>query len=59
MPIALFASLAVSLRILVLTALMVAPLAAVTYAAHNGGLGAGKQGAGLVLFVTLQRQAMS
>ncbi|MBD9371594.1 hypothetical protein IB238_02920 [Rhizobium sp. ARZ01] len=59
MPIALLASLAVSLRILVLAALMVAPLAAVTFAASNGVLGAGKQGAGLVLFVTLQRQAMS
>ncbi|HVK89910.1 MAG TPA: hypothetical protein VM468_00610 [Mycoplana sp.] len=59
MSTALSASLAVSLRILVLTALMVAPLAAVSFAAAEGSLGIGKQGAGLVLFVTLQRHAMS
>lgn len=58
MPLALVASLAVSLRILVLTALMMAPLAAVTLASGSS-LGIGKQGAGLFLFVTLQRQAMS
>lgn len=56
---ALLTSIAVSLRIAVLTALMVAPLAALSVAASDGSLGIGKQGAGLVLFVTLQRQAMS
>lgn len=57
MPIALLSGFAISLRILVLTVMMVAPLAAVGFAG-NGGLGIGKQGAGLVLFVTLQRQSM-
>lgn len=58
MPIAFFSSLAISFRILILTALMVAPLAAAAIS-NGSGLGIGKQGAGLVLFVTLQRQAMS
>lgn len=58
MPTALIASLAVSLRILVLAVLTVAPLAAISFAA-NGSHGVSKQGAGFVLFVTLQRQAMS
>ena len=57
MPLSLFSSLAVGFRILLLTALMVAPLVAVSFA-NGTSLGIGKQGAGLVLFVTLQRQAM-
>lgn len=57
MPLVLVSGLAVSLRILLLTGLMVAPLAAVSLA-NGTSLGIGKQGVGLVLFVTLQRQAM-
>ena len=49
---------AVALRILALTAMMIAPVGALAWS-NAGGLGIGKQGAGLVLFVTLQRQSMS
>ncbi|MFC3075895.1 hypothetical protein [Shinella pollutisoli] len=47
-----------ALRILALSAMMVAPFGALAWSS-SGGLGIGKQGAGLVLFVTLQRQSMS
>lgn len=51
-------SAAVTLRILALSAMMIAPVGVLAW--HNAGsLGVEKQGAGLVLFVTLQRQAMS
>ncbi|MGB3812496.1 MAG: hypothetical protein WA950_04650 [Shinella sp.] len=49
---------AVALRILALTAMMIAPVGALAWR-NAGGLGIEKQGAGLVLFVTLQRQSMS
>ena len=47
-----------SLRILALSAMMIAPVGALAWS-NAGGLGIEKQGAGLVLFVTLQRQSMS
>ncbi|KOF22813.1 hypothetical protein GFB56_26690 [Ensifer sp. T173] len=47
-----------SLRVLALASLLMAPVGALAYSKANG-LGIGKQGAGLVLFVTLQRQSMS
>lgn len=47
-----------ALRILALSAMMVAPFGALAWS-NAGGLGIGKQGVGLVLFVTLQRQSMS
>ena len=46
------------LRILALSAMMIAPVGALAWS-NAGGLGIEKQGAGLVLFVTLQRQSMS
>ncbi len=49
---------AVVLRILALSAMMIAPVGALAWS-NAGGLGIEKQGAGLVLFVTLQRQSMS
>lgn len=49
---------AVALRILALTVMMIAPVGALAWS-NAGGLGIEKQGAGLVLFVTLQRQSMS
>jgi hypothetical protein len=49
---------ATALRILALSAMMIAPVGALAWS-NAGGLGIGKQGAGLVLFVTLQRQSMS
>lgn len=49
---------ATALRILALSAMMIAPVGAFAWS-NAGGLGIGKQGAGLVLFVTLQRQSMS
>lgn len=49
---------AIALRILALSATMVAPVGALAWS-NAGGLGIEKQGAGLVLFVTLQRQSMS
>ena len=49
---------AVALRILALSAMMVAPVGALAWS-NAGSLGVEKQGAGLVLFVTLQRQSMS
>lgn len=49
---------AVALRILALSAMMVAPVGALAWS-NAGSLGIEKQGAGLVLFVTLQRQSMS
>jgi hypothetical protein len=55
---ALVSSAILSLRLLILTALLMAPIGAVAYTKASG-LGIGKHGAGLVLFVTLQRQAMS
>jgi hypothetical protein len=51
-------STAIALRMLTLAALLMAPMGAVAYSKASG-LGIGKQGAGLVLFVTLQRQSMS
>ncbi|NRP71185.1 hypothetical protein ILFOPFJJ_02069 [Ensifer psoraleae] len=55
---ALATSATLSLRVLLLTSLLMAPIGAVAYT-KAAGLGIGKHGAGLVLFVTLQRQAMS
>ena len=49
---------ATALRILALSAMMIAPVGALAWS-NAGGLGIEKQGAGLVLFVTLQRQSMS
>lgn len=49
---------ATALRILALSAMMIAPVGALAWS-NVGGLGIEKQGAGLVLFVTLQRQSMS
>lgn len=46
-----------ALRMLTFAAVLMAPIGAVAYSKANG-LGIGKQGAGLVLFVTLQRQSM-
>ena len=54
----LFQTATIALRIAALCAVMVAPVGALAWA-NAGGLGIEKQGAGLVLFVTLQRQAMS
>ncbi|MCF3642729.1 hypothetical protein LXM94_22425 [Rhizobium sp. TRM95111] len=52
------AAAATGLRVLALTAMMIAPVGALAW--HNaGGLGIEKKGAGLVLFVALQRQSMS
>ncbi|WP_162493761.1 MULTISPECIES: hypothetical protein [unclassified Ensifer] len=47
-----------SLRVLALASLLMAPVGALAYSKASGS-GIGKQGAGLVLFVTLQRQAMT
>jgi hypothetical protein len=49
---------ATALRIATLTAMMIAPVGALAWS-NAGDLGIEKQGAGLVLFVTLQRQSMS
>ncbi|MGX5722562.1 hypothetical protein [Shinella zoogloeoides] len=46
------------LRILTLCAMMITPVGALAWN-NAGGLGITKQGAGLVLFVTLQRQSLS
>ena len=46
------------MRILALSAMLSAPVGALAWS-NAGGLGIEKQGAGLVLFVTLQRQSMS
>ena len=46
------------LRILALSAMLMAPVGALAWS-NAGGLGIEKNGAGLVLFVTLQRQSMS
>jgi len=48
----------IALRMLTLAALLMAPMGAIAYSKASG-LGIGKQGAGLVLFITLQRQSMS
>lgn len=48
----------IALRMLTLAALLMAPMGAIVYSKASG-LGIGKQGAGFVLFVTLQRQSMS
>ncbi|MGD9477192.1 UNVERIFIED_ORG: hypothetical protein LHK14_02785 [Roseateles sp. XES5] len=58
MTTALFHISAVALRIFALSAMMIAPVGALAWN-NAGGLGIEKQGAGLVLFVTLQRQSMS
>lgn len=50
-------SLLLSFKALVLASLFMAPVGALAYNTA-GGLGIEKQGAGLVLFVTLQRNAM-
>ena len=49
---------AIALRILALSIMMIAPVGALAWS-NAGGLGIEKKGAGLVLFVTLQRQSMS
>jgi hypothetical protein len=49
---------AIALRILALSAMMIAPVGALAWS-NAGGLGIEKQGAGFMLFVTLQRQSMS
>jgi hypothetical protein len=49
---------ATALRILALSAMLITPVGALAWS-NAGGLGIEKQGAGLVLFVTLQRQSMS
>ncbi len=46
-----------SLRVIAVTAVLMSPVAALAYSKASD-LGISKQGAGLVLFVTLQRQAM-
>ncbi len=49
---------AIVLRMLLLAVMLMGPVGAMAYSkAVNHGIG--KQGAGLVLFVTLQRQSMS
>ena len=48
----------IALRMFLLAAMLMAPVAAMAYS-KSAGLGIGKQGAGLVLFVTLQRQSMT
>ncbi|WP_200943758.1 MULTISPECIES: hypothetical protein [unclassified Rhizobium] len=48
----------IALRMFLLAAMLMAPVAAMAYS-KAAGLGIGKQGAGLVLFVTLQRQSMT
>ncbi|WP_411035054.1 hypothetical protein [Shinella sp. BYT-45] len=58
MTTALLQTCAIALRILALSAMMIAPVGALAWN-NAGGLGIEKQGAGLVLFVTLQRQSMS
>lgn len=55
---ALVSSAILSLRLLILAGLLIAPIGAVAYSKVAGD-GIGKNGAGFVLFVTLQRQAMS
>ncbi|HTO34266.1 MAG TPA: hypothetical protein VL202_24305 [Pararhizobium sp.] len=55
---ALFQSATTAMRMLALASLLMAPMGAVAYSKATGH-GIGKQGAGLVLFVTLQRQSMS
>ncbi|WEX87659.1 hypothetical protein PZN02_000076 [Sinorhizobium garamanticum] len=55
---ALATSAILSLRVLILTSLLMAPIGAIAYT-KAASLGIGKNGAGFVLFVTLQRQAMS
>ncbi|ASQ04632.1 hypothetical protein HR059_04140 [Sinorhizobium meliloti WSM1022] len=55
---ALVSSAILSLRLLILAGLLIAPIGAVAYS-KAAGYGIGKNGAGFVLFVTLQRQAMS
>ncbi|MBP2235119.1 hypothetical protein J2Z31_001611 [Sinorhizobium kostiense] len=47
-----------ALRLLFFTGLLIAPFGAVAYNKASAS-GIGKNGAGLVLFITLQRQAMS
>ncbi|MEI2297558.1 hypothetical protein [Ensifer sp. MJa1] len=47
-----------SLRVLALASLLMAPVGALAYTKASAS-GIGKQGAGLVLFVTLQRQSMT
>lgn len=49
---------ALLLRLVLLTVLFLAPFGALGYASANSA-SFGKSGAGLVLFVSLQRQAMS
>ncbi|MDQ0319706.1 hypothetical protein QO002_001844 [Pararhizobium capsulatum DSM 1112] len=45
-------------RMFLLAAMLMGPIGAMAYS-KAANLGVGKQGAGLVLFVTLQRQSMS
>ena len=58
MTAALAHSSATALRILALSAMLIAPLGAIAWS-NADSLGIEKQGAGFVLFVTLQRQSMS
>jgi hypothetical protein len=55
---ALVSSAILSLRLLILTGLLMAPIGAVAYSKATTS-SIGKNGAGFVLFITLQRQAMS
>ena len=48
----------IALRMFLLAAMLMAPVAAMA-CSKAASLGIGKQGAGLVLFVTLQRQSMT
>ena len=54
----LFSTATIALRIFMLCAMMIAPVGALAWS-KTAGLGIAKQGAGLVLIVTLQRQSMS
>ena len=58
MTAALLQTTAVALRILALSAMMIAPVGVLAWN-NAGSLGIEKQGAGLMLFITLQRQSMS
>lgn len=48
----------IAFRMFLLAAMLMAPVGAMAYS-KAANLGIGKQGAGLMLFVTLQRQSMS
>ncbi|WP_198935135.1 hypothetical protein [Pararhizobium arenae] len=54
----LLTSATIAFRMFLLATMLMAPVGAMAYSKATT-LGIGKQGAGLVLFVTLQRQSMS